>query len=363
MIRIFGPSYRYNGEILTKPEIIYINDHHYDEQNRCFHVEKLLENSACDPQKQLVVIEGLGHDDVLSKYNCLCIPGYQGRVCKQFNDKQIQVDWTQKTKTFNFMINKPRYHRNFLLMLIQHFKLDNYSYSLPWKNNKLLRSDILNITNNPDYLSIMHNNPLANMPSTVDWIFGDEVTLDQGVKNGPYRNPLIYDKLLKTTVFEPSCISLITDPIFFEKETKISEKTIMAFYGGTVPVWVGGWRAADRLQELGFDVFNDIIDHSYQNMPDPLDRCYYAVERNLNLLRDFNRVHAFVQQNQSRFQHNLELCQGNTFIDQVARQIRKFDGQTQEELKKLVNPHDDSIYSSLFGPCISATSPKPIPKL
>lgn len=362
MIRVFGPSYRYQGEILTQPEIIYIDDHHYDEQNRCFQVAKLLENSACDPQKHLVVIEGFGHDDALSKYKLLCIPGYTGRTCQQFIDEQIQIDWTNKTKTFNFMINKPRLHRNFLLMLIQHFELGNYSYSLPWKKTQLNCNDLMRLTENPVYRKIILDNPTIAIPGTVDWVFGTEVVLDQGVKNGPYRNPLIYDKLLKTTVFEPSCISLITDPIFYEKETKISEKTVMAFYGGTIPIWVGGWRAADRLREIGFDVFDDLVDHSYQNSDDPMDRCYLAIEKNLDILRDFDRVHGFVQHNQERLQHNLNLCQSNVFFKQVSQQIQTYDSSTQAQLKKLSDPHNISIYSDLLGPGISDTSPSIIRK-
>jgi len=357
VIKIFGPSYRYQGEILTEPEIIYLDDHHYDEINQCFHLEALLDNSACDPQEHLVVFEGFGHDDILAKYNHVCISGYPGRTGLEFANEGITPDWTRKTKTFNFMINKPRLHRNFLLMLIQHFKLDNYSYSLPWRNNQLSCSGLLKLTENNEYRQIIMNNATVDIPVT-DYRFGTEVVLDQGVQNGPYRNPLIYDKLLRTTVFEPSCVSLITDPIFFERETKISEKTFMAFYGGTIPIWVGGWRSADRLREIGFDMFDDIVDHSYQALPDPMDRAYYAVERNLALLRDFDRVHQFVMANLARFQHNLELCQSNVFYDLAEQKIAKFDLVTQEELKKLLwSPHRESNYSRTLGENINANSP------
>ena len=43
MIELHGPTYKYNGERLEKPEIIWINDHCYDEEDQCFHVERLLE--------------------------------------------------------------------------------------------------------------------------------------------------------------------------------------------------------------------------------------------------------------------------------------------------------------------------------
>ena len=57
MIEILGPTYRYQGEILTKPEVIYINDHHYNENDNDFQVRLLLENSACDPQQHLLVFD------------------------------------------------------------------------------------------------------------------------------------------------------------------------------------------------------------------------------------------------------------------------------------------------------------------
>ena len=45
MIEVFGPTYRYNGEILKKPEVLYVNDHHFQEDTKQWHVKTLLENS------------------------------------------------------------------------------------------------------------------------------------------------------------------------------------------------------------------------------------------------------------------------------------------------------------------------------
>jgi hypothetical protein len=114
---------------------------------------------------------------------------------------------------------------------------------------------------------------------------------------------------------------------------------------------------------LGFDLFDDIVDHSYQNMLDPLDRCYYALKLNLDLLQDFDRVSKFVKDNTSRFQHNLELCQKNIFVTRVAELITQFDNEIQQELKKLSNPNNDSIFTSVLGPIISASSPNSVEKI
>lgn len=297
MIKIHGPTYKYKGEVLTKPEVIFIQDHHYDEQDKCFHIQKLLEASACDPKLHKLVFDHvLIHDDLLKSYNIIYYPSFMVREEHEFNQQSIKVDWNKRNCTFNFMINKPRKHREILLQLIKRFNLINYTHTLPWK----------------------HNN-INSIPVT-DYKFGPEVVMDKGIRNGSFKNAETYDKLLKTTVFEPSCISLITEPVFFERESILTEKTIMSIYSGTLPIWVGGWRCADALSNFGFDVFDDIVDHSYQDLKDPSDRCYHAIERNLNLLENFDLVHEFIKNNQSRFEHNLNLLKNSVFqktVDQV----------------------------------------------
>jgi len=301
MIEIHGPTYKYTGEVLDKPEIIVVRDHHYNEEDQCFHIQKLLENSTCDPHLHTLLFDHvLIHDDVLKDYNIILYPTFIAKEGHDFNQQLIEVDWNNRSCIFNFMINKPRKHRKFLLQLIKRFNLINYTHSLPWKHNDV------------------------NSIPVTDYKFGTEVVMDKGIRNGSFKNAETYDKLLKTTVFEPSCISLITEPVFFERESILTEKTIMSVYSGTLPIWVGGWRCADAMRGFGFDVFDDIVDHSYQDLEDPFDRCYHAIERNLNLLRDFDLVHKFVQNNKSRFEHNFKLLKNNVFqktVDQV-----KIDG-------------------------------------
>jgi hypothetical protein len=336
MLEIFGPTYKYQGEILSEPEIIFIEDHHYDEQNHCFQVQQLLENSACDPRLHLIIVGGLGHDDVLDQYRCVSLPYFTAGTCEQFNRGNIIPDWTQKTHCFNFMINKPRLHRRFLLMLLQHFELDNYTYCLPWKNLDLNPRELMGRTSNAEYQSIITQNPKFNRSGT-NYAFGNEATLDQGIKNGSWKNAQTYNQFLKSQVFEPSCVSLITGSLFYERETRISETTLMAMYAGTIPIWVGGWRAAQRLKDLGFDVFDDLVDHSYQDMPDPMDRCYFAIKNNLKILQDFEGTKKFVDQNHARLQKNLDLCKNNVFLKHIGDQVSKLPGNLQPIVKTFVN--------------------------
>lgn len=287
MIKLIGSTYQYQGEQLTSPEIIFIQDHHYNEQQQCFPIKQLLENSICDPKEHVIIFDHvLQHDDILKDYQLISFPSFLSRENTEFVDQHIAPDWANKTKTFNFMINKPRPHRIYLLELIKNFGLDNYCYSLAWKHNSI--NDI----------------PVTN------YQFGTEVAMDRGVKNGNFLNAYTYQHLLQKTVFEPSCISLITEPAFYERETIVTEKTMMAMYGGTIPIWVGGWKIPDYLRSVGFDLFDDIVDHSYQDLTDPRERCYTAIQRNIDLLTTWN---GFSTSNLERLSANVRLLESNVF--------------------------------------------------
>ena len=289
MIEIFGPTYRYNGEILTKPEVLYVNDHHYQEDTKQWHLKTLLENSAVDPKEHLIAFDHMHHDDVLKDYEHVCLPGYVTRETQDFIDAKIQPNINYKTHIFNFMINKPRLSRQLLLILIDKFKLKNFLYTLPWRTN-----------------------PYSNLkPSS--YKFGIKRQFDQGIQQGDINNAQTYIELLQKNIFEPTCVSLITEPSFIEKETMHTEKTLMAIYSATLPIWVGGWRLASTLRDMGFDVFDDVVDHGYETYDDPWDRAYYAIEKNIDLLRNFKRAESFIRYNRKRFRKNIRLVEQNPF--------------------------------------------------
>ena len=331
MITFLGSTYQYQGERLTSSEIIYIFDHHYNEELHEFPVKRLLENSTNPYAHTIVFDHVLQHDDVLKDYNLVCLPVLMAKYTNQFIQQQIIPNWTHKYQTFNFIINKKRLHRTFMLMLLDMFDLHDCEYTLCWKHTDIDKNAMIRETNNIAYQKIILSSKITTTPR--QYLFGTEKSLDQGLKYGSITNPEVYQRFLQQAVFEPTCVSLITEPAFFERETIITEKTIMAIYGGTVPIWVGGWRIADYLRDQGFDVFDDIVDHSYQDMPDPWDRCYYAIEKNINLLKDFDTVQKFVYNNKHRFQANLDLLNTNIFVNNTQQILNRQSTKVKTDLE------------------------------
>jgi len=292
---IIDSEYRYNGEILSKPTTIIVVDHHYDEATKTWPLQQLLDSSECDPYSHTLLLDVNIHDDIFVKYNPRCIPFFCTRMVDEFQKENIIPNWTNKTKTFNFMINKLRPHRKKLLQLVEKLNLTDFTYSLPWQEN-----------------------PVTSLPVT-NYMIGTEIQMPQGIQSGDIRNSQNYKQLLQKTVFEPSCISLITESTYIEREAMLTEKTIMAIYGGTIPIWVGGWRCADSMRMLGFDVFDDIVDHSYQALEDPWQRVKKSIWLNKSLLSNFKITTPIIK----RLQHNFDLMIGGVFKKEVEKHLHE----------------------------------------
>ena len=92
----------------------------------------------------------------------------------------------------------------------------------------------------------------------------------------------------------------------------------MAIYGGTIPIYIGGWRCADSLKLLGFDVFDDIVDHSYETLEDPWERIEKAFYLNKDLLENFTMTNSIL----ARLQHNLDLLTSEVFDREAKKQLK-----------------------------------------
>ena len=343
-MEIFGPSYCYSNEILTEPTVIWVIDHHYSNSNTPYAIKLLLDNSACDPQSHLIVFDDFLSCKDFENYRHACFPGRTARQSTEFYKSVLTIDWSNKQKCFNFMLNKVRPHRLILSRLINYFDLTNYAYSQSWAK---------------DSHWIEEHDTISNLDkSIVDKIFyikqqeqhvylsdGQSLTSDNYIELDAITktNADVYEKLLKKAIYEPSYISLVTEPLYYENETMITEKTLMAVYGGTIPIWVGGYFIADHMRELGFDVFDDLIDHSYQQEYYPFDRCYQAISKNLSVLQDISKLQDFFVNNRHRFEHNLNLLINKKVLESICQQqINKFS------LNKITDL-SEKIKNSVYG--------------
>ena len=82
-------------------------------------------------------------------------------------------------------------------------------------------------------------------------------------------------------VYGACAFNIVTETVYDEFPGLYSEKTLFAFLAHQIPVIIGTPRLVEKLRVAGFDMFDDVVDHSYDTMPNDC-----RVEQALNLNRE-----------------------------------------------------------------------------
>jgi hypothetical protein len=101
----------------------------------------------------------------------------------------------------------------------------------------------------------------------------------------------------------------------------ITEKTIKAYAYCQFPIWLAVKGFVQYQRELGFDVFDDIIDHSYDNVKNPSDRIKLIINELKKIAElPMETLNELLQVNWSRLQQN------QNHIQQVSDHITQTSG-------------------------------------
>ena len=269
------------------------------------------------------------------------LPLYAEKSARNFNKVTTFDNNISTVNCFNFMINKKQINRYLCIKFVEYFKLADFDYT--WSavdqrfdmHNILVELDGLGTQSplNSDIRSFILA-PIQLEKKFIDFN-GGEATSTVGISNfggiyWPWQHGL-------NKLFLNSAISLITESLQYQKTAAFTEKTIFSVLGLNFPIWVGGgYNQAVEWNRIGFDVFDDIIDHSYQSYDTLIERCYYAFANNLELLTNKDKLIELRLRNKDRLLKNRELLLQNqlgTFVDQ---EISKYPLDIQSAMPEIL---------------------------
>lgn len=99
-------------------------------------------------------------------------------------------------------------------------------------------------------------------------------------------NSVNFDKRLRY-MYQDSVIEIINGTTFYNPAGySYCEKVLNSILGMNLPLFSGNRGMVHGMRLMGFDVFDDIIDHSYDVVEDPIQRMFALVQSNLRLLQD-----------------------------------------------------------------------------
>lgn len=95
--------------------------------------------------------------------------------------------------------------------------------------------------------------------------------------------PINFDQNLRHLYID-SFVEIVSETIFMQPAGLITEKFLNSVYGFNFPIIMNIPGTVEYLRQLGFDMFDDIIDHSYDLIKDPYPRMVAAIDNNKELL-------------------------------------------------------------------------------
>ena len=275
------------------------------------------------PYSQLLLVTGSLNIDAINvklqkKYN------YETaiRVVGSLMFGRLSASWLRKLTTSSYVARLPLRKKFICLNRVNRMHRVNL-FALICRNTELFDSIFYSMQ-----LIDVFNNKFDCRKTTGIGLINSKSTL--GITHAEFDNavsklPLMLDTIIRPTIdpvgadiyhfYQTSLFNIITETLFYDSITLdeprqfLTEKIFKPFAVSQIPILVGGVKVIEKLRELGFGVFDDIVDHSYD----------YEFDNDLRMLKvvkEITRINSSYTLPQceqlaltltSRFRHNHEV--------------------------------------------------------
>jgi hypothetical protein len=228
--------------------------------------------------------------------------------CKIANENEISTK-----QPFNFMANRKRINRHLMIKLLEHFDLISQAeYTWSGADSNFDLSFILSELNSisAPWAKQVRSTILSPIGISPRWINtrSDVASPRTNIKTS---NNTAWNQGLDS-IFNNTAVSIISESIDYQNGIGFTEKSAYPLLGLNLPIWVGGKYQAEEFEKIGFDVFDDFIDHSYQHCDTLIERCYRAIADNYKILSDVDVAAQIRQTSMPRLLKNRQLLLDTT---------------------------------------------------
>lgn len=243
-------------------------------------------------------------------------------------------------RCFNFIVNKKQINRYYLIKLVEWFRLKSFYYTNSGISNCAnLEKELEDINLLTDIIedgSQFKTCMLAESTLAVNWFPSDHQSVNDCAVLDYGDNVFVFSNFLKPLMSQ-TAVSLISESApTHDRCCHFTEKTAFCLASKNFPIWIGGFGCADAMRDMGLDVFDDVIDHSYQYEPTLVERCYWAFANNLELLTDLTYAHSQRVKHSGRLQRNFDQCVPlvTQFVDKQLRAMPAAPRKILQQIRK-----------------------------
>lgn len=297
--------------------IIILNEHEYENESFISYINDLVLQDNYDPSRVYLMTNNSKLQYYKEKNN-LSINVYSLDFLVMFIATHM-VEFGEpnyienKTGDFFMCHNRgPKAHRYGLLCMLKKNNLleqIDWSLILGWYRKNQMGYNEDRIFYNP----VFNNQDLETYKDEIRY-FGN---ID--IKKSKYETqktwfddrtnaPIEWKEVYEYQTYENTYVNIVTESCYYDKEIHITEKSMKPFYFYQFPLFLSSYNHVKYLKDrFGFDMFDDIIDHSYDNMPDNRLRLIMFYDEIKRLSENKEKLIEFYKNNKSRFIYNKDI--------------------------------------------------------
>jgi hypothetical protein len=262
--------------------------------------------------KKFILFTSMENLEEYIKFDNLYIIPWGGDITNQISEYKSLLPIINKDfnspYTFVSLNRGYRYHRAVLVSLL--FGLDLHKYGMI---SCMFKDDIVDLTKDIKWSFSSKQKKILDKGfrkfKKTDLIINDDVEIYQKNNNnnvGNFQNKL-------SRYYQQTFVEIINETSYTEKAFNLTEKTLNSIYACNFPIILSSKGTVSFLRDMGLDVFDDIIDHSYDLIEDPIDRMFSAVINNRELLTNNERTKTLWKENKNRFLRNVEFVKDDLY--------------------------------------------------
>lgn len=246
--------------------------------------------------------------------------------------KNIYVTNVETKVPLSFSIGKNHWPRILFAKLIELFNFQQFNYTAKVQG-QILNSKIIDWLSQDSKFMLPSIKEFLKTPVQIlnNQVFNESIT-SESVKtiDIDYIHPKNFIEIMQK-IYTQSAVALVTETGNYP-QTIFTEKSIHPVCALNFQIWPVGWKMVEHWRNLGFDMFDDIIDNSYDKYPNMFDRCYCSLLDNYKLLTDLEYARELRLKSYHRLTKNREFLLSNQFYQNYIDSVK--NGNYIDEAKQ-----------------------------
>ena len=295
--------------------IVLLNEHEYEPEDFIILIDNIVKNENLDPNRFYMLNNNSKlelykekHDISIHLFSLDFLMKFISRHLVEFGEPKFTEE---KTGDFFLCHNRsPKQHRYALLILLKNNNfLDQIDWSLlmGWYHRKENRhmdpySYFHQLFKSYEVDRYMNEINYFNEIEIKKSKYETDKTWFDETQDGAQ---IIWNRVYENKSYENSYVNIVTESCFFPKEIHITEKSLKPFYFFQFPLFLSSYNHVKYLRErFKFDLYDDIIDHSYDEEPDDKKRLFKLFFEIIRLSKNKDKLIDFYRNNKERFIYN-----------------------------------------------------------